>query len=101
MKFYKNILASMLLFGLNPVAHSENTADSINFNGMCFNFRDSKPQELILTSYTGDGSDVVIPESHRKNNFSDDLQFLLICGTIVNGCNASCLTKIAEVLGRH
>lgn len=63
MKFYKNILASMLLFGLNPVAHSENTADSINFNGMCFNFRDSKPQELILTSYTGDGSDVVIPES--------------------------------------
>lgn len=64
MKFYKNILVTMLLFGLNPViAHGENTADSINFNGMCFNFRDNKPQELILTAYTGDGSDVVIPES--------------------------------------
>lgn len=64
MKFYKNIIVIMLLFGLNPViAHGENTVDSINFNGMCFNFRDNKPQELILTSYKGDGSDVVIPES--------------------------------------
>ncbi|MDE5584033.1 MAG: leucine-rich repeat protein, partial [Ruminococcus sp.] len=63
MKFKKVLIMLLLLITAKPVfSYGESTAGNIDYNGMTFIPQGQRPDELILTEYTGDDENLVIPE---------------------------------------